>query len=62
MYGFPIPEGFILGTANSAFQSEGACDRDGKSPNMMEHFAAEFAGKYRPGLTPEMIKAKGALP
>lgn len=62
MYGFPIPEGFILGTANSAFQSEGACDRDGKSENMMEHYAAEFAGKYRPGFTAEQIKAKGMLP
>ena len=44
MYGFPIPDDFILGTANSAFQSEGACDRDGKSENMMEHYAKAFAG------------------
>ena len=58
MYGFPIPEDFILGTANSAFQSEGACDRDGISENMMEYFACEFAGKYRPGFTEEQMKAE----
>ena len=62
MYGFPIPEGFILGTANSAFQSEGACDRDGKSENMMEYYAKAFAGKFRPGISEEEARAKGMLP
>ena len=33
MYGFRLPEDFLIGTANSAFQSEGAVDRDGKSVN-----------------------------
>lgn len=62
MYGFCLPEDFILGTANSAFQSEGACDRDGKSENMMEYYARIHAGKYRPGFTEEQAKAKGWLP
>ena len=62
MYGFCLPEDFILGTANSAFQSEGACDRDGKSENMMEYYARIHAGKYRPGYTEEQAKAKGWLP
>ena len=62
MYGFMIPEDFILGTANSAFQSEGAQDRDGRSESMMEYYAREFAGKYKPGLDPEVAKAQGKLP
>ena len=31
MYGFKLPKDFLIGTANSAFQSEGAWDRDGKT-------------------------------
>lgn len=53
MYGFKLPEDFIIGTANSAFQSEGAWDRDGKSESMMEHYARAFAGKYSPGKEPK---------
>ena len=39
MYRFQLPEDFLIGTANSAFQSEGAWDRDGKSESIMDHFA-----------------------
>lgn len=46
--GFSLPEDFLIGTANSAFQSEGACDRDGKSESVMEHFAKEYAGQIPP--------------
>jgi len=45
MVGFRLPEDFLIGTANSAFQSEGAWDRDGKTPSIMDHFAALYAGK-----------------
>lgn len=48
MYGFQLPKAFLIGTANSAFQSEGAWDRDGKSPSIMDHFAALYAGKTPP--------------
>ena len=48
MVGFHLPEDFLIGTANSAFQSEGAWDRDGKSPSIMDHFAALYAGKTPP--------------
>ena len=50
MYGFRLPEDFLIGTANSAFQSEGAWDRDGKSESIMDYFAKEFAGKFSPGV------------
>lgn len=50
MYGFRLPKDFLIGTANSAFQSEGAWDRDGKSESIMEHFAREYAGKYAPSV------------
>ena len=50
MYGFRLPEDFLIGTANSAFQSEGAWDRDGKTPSIMDHFAKEYAGKFSPGV------------
>ncbi len=45
--GFRFPEDFLLGTANSAFQSEGAADRDGKSETNMEYYARQVAGKPR---------------
>ena len=45
MYDYKLPKEFLLGTANSAFQSEGAWDRDGKTPSVMEHYAKEFGGK-----------------
>ena len=50
MYGFRLPEDFLIGTANSAFQSEGAWDRDGKTPSIMDHFAEKYAGKYAPAI------------
>ena len=53
MYGFRLPEDFLIGTGNSAFQSEGAWDRDGKSESLMEHFAKAYAGKYSPGNEPD---------
>lgn len=56
VYGFRLPEDFLIGTANSAFQSEGAWHADGKSESLMEHYAVEFAGKPSPHAKP------GALP
>jgi len=50
MFGFRLPKDFLIGTANSAFQSEGAWDRDGKSESIMDHFAREYAGKYSPSV------------
>lgn len=52
MYGFKLPKDFLIGTANSAFQSEGAWDRDGKSESLMDYYARTFAGKYSPGTDP----------
>lgn len=49
MYEYRFPQDFLIGTANSAFQSEGAWDKDGKSENMMEYFARTYAGKPTPG-------------
>lgn len=49
MYEFRLPEDFLLGTANAAFQCEGAYDRDGKSMSMMDHYARTHAGKCQPG-------------
>ena len=49
--GFILPEDFLIGTANSAFQSEGAWQREGKSESIMEHYAKEFAGKVPPYLS-----------
>lgn len=49
-YSMKFPEDFLIGTANSAFQSEGAYDRDGKSMSMMDHFAREYAGQFLPGI------------
>ena len=57
MYGFKLPKDFLIGTANSAFQSEGAWDRDGKSESLMDYYARTFAGKYSPGSEPSQ-KAK----
>ncbi len=45
MYGFRLPKDFMIGTANSAFQSEGAWDRDGKSVSNMDYYAKLYAGK-----------------
>ena len=56
MYGFRLPEDFLIGTANSAFQSEGAWDRDGKTPSIMDHFAETYAGCYPPGRNPDPEK------
>ena len=49
-YSMKFPEDFLIGTANSAFQSEGAYDRDGKTMSMMDHFAREYAGQFLPGI------------
>ena len=50
MYGFRLPEDFLIGTSSSAFQSEGAWDKDGKSPSMMDHYARLYAGKPAPNV------------
>ena len=62
MYGFRLPNDFLIGTANSAFQSEGAWDKDGKSISIMEHYAKEFAGKYPGGITAQEAKKLHKLP
>lgn len=48
--GFILPDDFLIGTANSAFQSEGAWRADGKSESIMEYYAREWAGKTPPHL------------
>lgn len=48
MFGFKLPEDFLIGTASSAFQPEGAWDRDGKSPSVMDYYAEQYAGKCAP--------------
>lgn len=53
IYGHRLPDDFLIGTANSAFQSEGAHDKDGKSESIMEHFAKEYAGKPQPHQDPK---------
>ena len=60
MVGFHLPEDFLIGTANSAFQSEGAWDRDGKTPSIMDHFAALYAGKTPPARA--QVGSAGAAP
>lgn len=58
VYGHRLPEDFLIGTANSAFQSEGAWKKDGKSESIMEHFAIEFAGKCCPHFDAEEFKER----
>ena len=53
--GFRLPEDFLIGTANSAFQSEGAWDRDGKSESNMEYYAKAVAEVMN---LEQMIKAE----
>ncbi len=48
MYEYLLPHDFLIGTAHSAFQSEGAWDRDGKSMSMMDHFSVAYGGKPIP--------------
>lgn len=45
MENYKLPKDFLIGTAHSAFQAEGACDRDGKSETIMESYAKQMAGK-----------------
>lgn len=52
MFGFKLPKDFLIGTGNSAFQSEGAWDRDGKSESIMDYYAKAYGGKYAPGYVP----------
>ena len=61
MYTFRLPQDFLIGTAHSAFQSEGAWDRDGKSMSMMDHYARQFAGKPFPAPPMAAKKAKARL-
>ncbi len=55
MFGFHLPEDFLLGTGSSSFQTEGAWKADGKSESIMDHFAIKFAGQ----LPPEYAGAEG---
>ena len=52
-YGYRLPEDFLIGTSSSAFQCEGAWDKDGKSPSMMDHYARLYAGKPAPNIAQE---------
>lgn len=63
-FGFILPEDFLIGTSSSAFQSEGAWDRGGKSPSIMDHYAAEYAGRIAPSTrnVAEYEKRVGAKP
>ena len=61
MFGFKLPEDFLIGTANSAFQSEGAADRDGKSPTIMDTYAALYAGKVPAGRMPGAGDTSGRI-
>ena len=61
MFGFKLPEDFLIGTANSAFQSEGAADRDGKSPTIMDTYAEMYAGKVPAGRMPGMGDQSGRI-
>lgn len=45
LQGYEFPEGFLIGTANSAFQSEGAWETDGKSESVIDYYAKLYAGK-----------------
>lgn len=58
MYGFKLPKDFLIGTANSAFQSEGAIDRDGKSESIMEYFAKKYAGEYSPNIAKKIAEGR----
>ena len=62
MYGFRIPEDFLIGTANSAFQSEGAMDRDGKSQSIMEYYGKKYEHTFGPHFTMEEGAALGKAP
>ena len=55
-FGFRLPDDFLIGTANSAFQSEGAWDRDGKCESLMDHFAKKYAGKYTPAVEKKIAR------
>ena len=46
MFGFKLPQDFLIGTGNSAFQSEGAWDRDGKTKSVMEDLMAQSMRLY----------------
>jgi len=45
MFGYKLPDDFLIGTANAAFQCEGAWDKDGKSESWMDTYAKKTAGK-----------------
>ena len=62
MYGFRLPQDFLIGTANSAFQSEGAWDRDGKSLSIMEYYGRKYQGTFGPHCTMEEGIAQGKMP
>ena len=62
MYGFRLPQDFLIGTAHSAFQSEGAWDKDGKSESIMESYHKKYAGTYGPHYTKEEGERLGRVP
>ena len=62
MYGFRLPNDFLIGTANSAFQSEGSWQADGKSESIMDYYARKMAGVYPHGMSPEEATKKYRKP
>ena len=62
MYTFRLPQDFLIGTAHSAFQSEGAWQADGKSESLMDYFAREYAGKYSPGSASGKLSKNSRMP
>ncbi|XP_022154096.1 beta-glucosidase 12-like [Momordica charantia] len=44
-----FPQGFVFGTASSAYQYEGAANEDGRGPSIWDAFAHKFSGKIIDG-------------
>jgi beta-glucosidase len=56
-----LPEGFVIGTASSAFQIEGAHRRDGRAPSIWDAFPYDAAGCEHYSRRDEDLDLLGAL-
>jgi len=45
MLGYKLPDDFLIGTGSSAFQIEGATDRDGRTPSIMDYYGKKYANQ-----------------